>query len=91
MQLVGNYHANVVGCTEVLQDDDYLYTIMPYCAGGDLFGRIMGNDKTRSDSNKSDKTFDQAGIQIEEDRARVWFQQLLAVSDLRLCLHAACE
>ena len=30
LQLVGNYHANILGCIEVLQSDDYLYTIMPY-------------------------------------------------------------
>lgn len=78
-QLIGSYHPNVLGCTEVLQDDEYLYTIMPYCSGGDLFGRIMGNDKTRSDSQLSDKTFDQAGIQVEEGQARIWFRQLLSV------------
>eukprot|EP00541_Cyclophora_tenuis_P005719 CAMPEP_0116542362 /NCGR_PEP_ID=MMETSP0397-20121206/978_1 /TAXON_ID=216820 /ORGANISM="Cyclophora tenuis, Strain ECT3854" /LENGTH=452 /DNA_ID=CAMNT_0004066371 /DNA_START=1 /DNA_END=1359 /DNA_ORIENTATION=+ len=78
MQLIGNYHPNVLGCIEVLQDDEYLYTIMPYCAGGDLFGRVMGNDKTRTDSQLSDKTFDQAGTQVEEGKARLWFRQLLS-------------
>lgn len=38
MQLVGDYHANILGAMEVLQDEAYLYTVMQYCAGGDLFG-----------------------------------------------------
>ncbi|EEC47258.1 predicted protein, partial [Phaeodactylum tricornutum CCAP 1055/1] len=36
-------HPNVLGCIEVLQDDDFLYCIMPYCAGGDLYGAVMKN------------------------------------------------
>lgn len=33
LQLIGNYHTNILGCIEVLQTDEYLYTIMPYCSG----------------------------------------------------------
>eukprot|EP00540_Astrosyne_radiata_P014364 CAMPEP_0116836318 /NCGR_PEP_ID=MMETSP0418-20121206/8032_1 /TAXON_ID=1158023 /ORGANISM="Astrosyne radiata, Strain 13vi08-1A" /LENGTH=374 /DNA_ID=CAMNT_0004466079 /DNA_START=176 /DNA_END=1300 /DNA_ORIENTATION=- len=78
MQLVGNYHPNVLGSLEVLQDDEYLYTVMPYCSGGDLFGRIMGTDPSRPDSLLSDRTFDQAGMQVDENQARIWFRQLLS-------------
>lgn len=43
---MGNYHANVLGCLEVLQDDDYLYTVMPYCNGGDLCS-FVGRQSSR--------------------------------------------
>lgn len=33
LQLIGNYHANILGCIEVLQSDDNIYTVMPYCPG----------------------------------------------------------
>jgi serine/threonine protein kinase len=62
MQLVGDYHPNVLGAMEVLQDDAYLYTVMPFCSGGDLFGRIMTEENHV----------------VDESKARVWFQQLLA-------------
>eukprot|EP00957_Ditylum_brightwellii_P020857 1573260-Ditylum_brightwellii.AAC.1 len=41
MQLIGAGSPHVLGSTEVLQDDDFLYSIMPYCAGGDLFGVVV--------------------------------------------------
>lgn len=40
MQLVGDYHANIMGAIEILQDEEYLYTITQYCSGGDLFSRV---------------------------------------------------
>ena len=33
MQLIGNYHNNILGCSEVLQSDDYVYTVMSYYPG----------------------------------------------------------
>ena len=33
-------HPNVVPLIEAMVDDDYLYLIMPYCQGGDLFDVI---------------------------------------------------
>lgn len=62
MQLIGNYHPNLIGPIEVLQEDDYLYTVMPYCAGGDLFGRVMNDDN----------------YVTNEGRTRIWFRQLLS-------------
>lgn len=61
MQLIGNYHPNVLGAIDVMQDENYLYTIMPYCPGGDLFGLITG-EKNHS---------------MDEQKARVWFRQIL--------------
>lgn len=62
MQLVGNYHPNLVGAIEVLQDSEYLYTVMPFCSGGDLVGRVI-HDKTHV---------------VDEVRARLWFRQLVS-------------
>ena len=87
MQLVGNYHDNVLGCIDVLQDDDYLYTIMPYCEGGDLFGRIMSSPRRNTPpSNGSESSrrprADSPGHCVDEAQARNWFRQLLSVSVL---------
>jgi serine/threonine protein kinase len=84
MQLVGNYHDNVLGCIDVLQDDDYLYTIMPYCEGGDLFGRIMSSPRRNTPLNGSESSrrprADSPGHSVDEPQARIWFRQLLSVS-----------
>ena len=40
LQYVGNYHGNILGCLEVLQDDEYLYIVMPYCSGGDMYAMV---------------------------------------------------
>jgi serine/threonine protein kinase len=61
MQLIGDYHPNVIGAMEVLQDDQYLYTVMPFCSGGDLFTNLNCHELHS----------------IDEDKARIWFQQLL--------------
>jgi serine/threonine protein kinase len=82
MQLVGNYHDNVLGCIDVLQDDDYLYTIMPYCEGGDLFGRIMSSPRRNTSLNGSESSrrprADSPGHSVDEPQARIWFRQLLS-------------
>jgi serine/threonine protein kinase len=62
MQLVGDYHPNIIGAIDILQDEDSLYTVMPYCSGGDLFGRIVPEETNV----------------VSEARARAWFRQLLA-------------
>ena len=62
LQHVGNYHPHVLGCLEVLQDDDFLYTVMPYCSGGDLYGMTMSSQRTK---------------RPDEQQIRVWFRQLL--------------
>jgi serine/threonine protein kinase len=66
MQLLGVGHPNVLGSQEVLQDGDYLYSIMPYCSGGDLFGIVV-------------KYAEQSGgeIGMPEPVARFWFRQIL--------------
>ena len=41
LELVGNSNRYVIGSVEVLQDNENLYSIMPYCNGGDLYSHIM--------------------------------------------------
>ena len=72
MQLIGNYHPNVLGSTEVLQDSEYLYSVMPYCRGGDLFGVVLSVAERRQANEPSEG----AGG-MSEPVARYWFRQLL--------------
>ncbi|KAL3777295.1 LOW QUALITY PROTEIN: hypothetical protein ACHAWO_002121 [Cyclotella atomus] len=41
LQLIGGDHPNVLGSSEVLQDNECLYSVMPFCRGGDLFGIVL--------------------------------------------------
>eukprot|EP00536_Pseudo-nitzschia_multiseries_P010865 jgi/Psemu1/289337/fgenesh1_pg.348_\ len=80
MQLLGNYHPHVAGALDVLQDDKCLYTIMPYCGGGDLYGRLvefMGYRSVRSDASSPSSS-----VGFDESSARIWFQQLLQAVNL---------
>jgi serine/threonine protein kinase len=67
MQMLGG-HENVLGSTEVLQDGDFLYSIMPFCRDGDLFGVVV-------------KYAEESGgdIGMPEPVARYWFRQILWV------------
>jgi serine/threonine protein kinase len=85
MQLIGNYHPNVLGCLDVLQDDDFLYTVMPYCSGGDLYGRLMGSQKKLSEIENYAKNI--PGCHVDERQARIWFRQLLSVGLLTFPRH----
>jgi hypothetical protein len=62
-------HPNVLHSTEVLQDSDFLYSVMPYCRDGDLFGIVV---KYAEDSGGE--------IGMPEPVARYWFRQILYVS-----------
>ena len=78
----------MIGCIDVMQDDDYLYTIMPYCEGGDLYGRVMGPSPRRNISStgsvgsRQSSGTDSPGHSVNEAQARMWFKQLLSVSSL---------
>ena len=39
LQMLGG-HENVLGSSEVLQDGDFLYSVMPFCRDGDLFDGV---------------------------------------------------
>jgi len=66
MQLLGKKHPNVLWIIEVLQDDEYLYCVMPYCKGGDLFGVVIEYTEN-GDSEQG----------MPENVARFWFKQIL--------------
>ncbi|GKZ01122.1 hypothetical protein MPSEU_001063800 [Mayamaea pseudoterrestris] len=66
MQLLGARHPNVLGSSEVLQDGDFLYSIMPYCRDGDLFGVVV---------QYAEESGGAAGM--PEPVARFWFRQIL--------------
>jgi Protein kinase domain len=59
-------HPNVLGSTEVLQDGDFLYSVMPYCRDGDLFGIVV---------QYAEEAGGDAGM--PEPVARHWFRQIL--------------
>ena len=70
LQLIGNNNStenHVLGCIEVLQTDEFLYTVMPYCAGGELYGKL---------------DISGLQMYPDEIQARTYFQQLLKVSKL---------
>ena len=71
MQLIGTNHRNVLGSIEVLQDEDHLYSVMPYAKGGDLFGYVVADTELRNGDGG-----------MIEPVARYWFKQLLEVGFL---------
>jgi serine/threonine protein kinase len=70
LQMLGG-HGNVLGSSEVLQDGDFLYSVMPFCRDGDLFGIVV-------------KYAEESGgeIGMPEPVARYWFRQILWVSSV---------
>jgi hypothetical protein len=72
MQLIGNKHPNVLGSVEVLQDNENLWSVMPYCRGGDLFGVVLEVAERRQENEAEEG----AGGMLEPV-ARYWFRQLL--------------
>jgi hypothetical protein len=78
MQLVGNGNPHVLGPIDVLQDGEHLYTVMPYCSGGDLFGVVV----KYAEENGGE-------IGMPEPVARYWFRQILWVSSCAVRVHHA--
>jgi hypothetical protein len=74
MQLLGARHPNVLGSSEVLQDGDFLYSIMPYCRDGDLFGVVVQYAEESG-----------GAVGMPEPVARFWFRQILRVRDVCTC------
>ena len=60
IQLVGNYHPNILGCIEAMHDEKCLYLVTKFCKNGDFFGKI--NEKI---------TFD-GSYRVDEKDARFW-------------------
>lgn len=74
MQLLGTRHRNVLGSSEVLEDEHFLYSVMPYCRGGDLFSVVV----QYAEENNGD-------IGMPEPVARFWFRQILCVRFIDCC------
>jgi hypothetical protein len=68
LQLIGADHPHVLGCIDVMQDENYLYSVMPYCRGGDLFGVVV---------RYAEESVGEKGM--PEPVARYWFRQVLWV------------
>lgn len=66
MQMLGSDHPHVLGSSDVLQDGDFLYSIMPYFRGGDLFGVVV---------QYTEESGGEVGM--PEPVARYWFRQIL--------------
>jgi serine/threonine protein kinase len=75
MQMLG-INPYVLSSTEVLQDSDFLYSIMPFCRDGDLFGIVV---KYAEDSGGE--------IGMPEPVARYWFRQILNVRDVHTYIY----
>ena len=77
MQLLGEMQSSphVLSSMEVLQDGEYLYSIMPYCAGGDLFGVVVQH---------AEESGGEGGM--SEPAARYWFRQILLVRCQLKCM-----
>lgn len=73
MQLISTRHPNVLGSTEVLQDGDFLYSVMPFCRDGDLFGIVVQYAEESGGE-----------IGMPEPVARYWFRQILWVRYQRI-------
>lgn len=70
LRLIGNNDSSdnhVMGCMEVLQNDECLYTVMPYCAGGELFGKLDISGLQQYP---------------DEEQPRLYFGQMLKVSEM---------
>jgi hypothetical protein len=71
MQMIGAEHPHVLGSMDVLQDGDFLYSVMPYCSGGDLFGVVV----QYAEESGGD-------VGMPEPVARYWFRQILWVRSI---------
>jgi len=90
-QFLGCY-SNVLSCHEAFQDDEYVYKVLPHCAGGDLNQCLreqssvsepdtssVGSTSSRSQNSISSypSIRDSSFGRVEESRARKWFCQIL--------------
>ena len=62
---LGKKHSNIISNEVALQDDTFLYNIMPLCRDGDLGGIIMSDIAAKG--------------RMSEQDARHWFRQILII------------
>ena len=78
LQLVGSYHPNVLGCVDVLQNDEELYIVTPYHQGKDLYQKLAASDKACSHSSAGPAQNPEKPLKRPSERcAREWFVDLL--------------
>ena len=68
LQLLGNYHQNIMPLVDALQNDTHLFIVTPYFSGGDLSFCVLESSPHGT----------------HESQAKIWFQQILsAISHLQ--------
>ena len=63
---LGIHDTHVMTADTVMCDESYLYTVMPFCRGGDLCQKVVESENER----------------LTEDQSRFWFRQILRVDCL---------
>mmetsp|Transcript_99525 Transcript_99525/g.214741 ORF Transcript_99525/g.214741 Transcript_99525/m.214741 type:complete len:357 (+) Transcript_99525:18-1088(+) len=53
MQLLGDEHPNIMGQIRCMEDDDFYYSIMAFCTGGELFEYLDSGSMTESKARKA--------------------------------------
>lgn len=87
-QYVGNYHPHCLGCHEAFQDEQFLYSVLKYCPGGDLYNKLLreasplpgssdSDNSSTSTSESQSMSYSKLLRPLGEGQARVWFRQLL--------------
>jgi serine/threonine protein kinase len=52
LQYLGDEHPNLIGSIEICSDLNYIYSIMRFCSGGELFDYILTNGKVNESEAK---------------------------------------
>lgn len=63
LQLLGDYHKNIISNIDALQDNINLYCVLPYCSQGDLYGVVQREITGRG--------------RLYERTGRYWFRKIL--------------
>jgi serine/threonine protein kinase len=80
MQLISNKYECLMGCKEVLSNGKYIFVVMKYCSGGDLFDLIVDASSQNLANNVCPG--------LTESQARTVFRKLVkAVHTLHSELH----
>lgn len=66
LQFIGNSHANILGCHEVLDDGPNINVVMPFCGSGDLVQLLQDHQSLNPDSPG-----------LPEGEAKYWFHQVV--------------
>lgn len=67
LQYIGDSFPNLIGSIECCTDSHYIYSIMRFCSGGELFDYILANGKLQENEAKSIFYNILLGLQVMED------------------------